>query len=166
MKTLARLYDLIILGLAALAGAGFAAITVAIAVDVVLRNFGMRPFQPTSALVEYSLLFATIAAGPWLVRQGGHVAVDSFAAMLPGGLRRFVGQAVMAMSVLLLGLLSWRAALGAVDAAQFGSTDMRSINIPYWIAYAMLSLGFGLMATEVIRLRLTGQTAFSSNANH
>ena len=166
MKNLIRLYDMIILGLAALAGAGFAAMTVAIVIDVGLRNFGMRPWQPTSALVEYSLLFAAMAAGPWLIREGGHVAVDSFANMLPRPARRIVGQLVMLLSVAVLGLLSWRAALGALDAAEFGSTDMRSINIPFWIAYAMLSAGFGLMATEVIRLRLIGKTSYSSNASH
>ena len=166
MKALIHLYDKIILGLAALAGAGFAAVTLAIVVDVVLRNFGMRPFQATSALVEYSLLFAAMAAGPWLIREGGHVVVDSFVGMAPHRLQRVLGQCAMLLSIAVLALLSWRAALGAVDAIKFGSTDMRSINIPYWIAYTMLSIGFGLMATEVLRLRLIGKTAFSSNVNH
>jgi C4-dicarboxylate transporter DctQ subunit len=158
MKSLIRLYDAIIIGLAALAGAGFTAITIAIVVDVSLRNFGMRPFQATSALVEYSLLFAAMAAGPWLVRRGEHVAIGSFVGMLPYRLQNLVGQLVMLLTVAVLGLLCFRAALGAVEAAQFGSTDMRSINIPTWIPYTMLSLGFGLMATEVIRLKLIGRT--------
>lgn len=152
---LARLYDRLIIALAALGAASLAFMTLAIALDVILRNTGFRPFQATSAVVEYLLLFATMAGSPWLVRIGGHIAIVSFVDRLPGGLRRLVGQLVAILSMVALGLLAWRAA--AVGWQTIGTVDMRSINIPSWVLYSMLSAGFGLTATEFLRLLLRGE---------
>jgi len=151
----ARLYDRLIFALAVLGAASLAFMTLAIALDVILRNAGFRPFQATSAIVEYLLLFATMAGSPWLVRIGGHIAIVSFVERLPGRLRRLVGQLVAILSIIALGLLAWRAA--AVGWQMVGTMDMRSINIPGWVLYSMLSVGFGLMTAEFLRLLLRGE---------
>ena len=48
--------------------------------------------------------------------------------------------------------LGWRAAMLAADAISRGAVDIRSINIPGWVAYALLSAGLILCATEFLRL--------------
>ena len=125
--------------------------------DVVLRNLGLHSIQALSALVEYSLLFTTMAVAPYLVRTHGHVAVQSFVEAMPPTLRVAVSRFGLALSVALLALLSWRAAVIAVEVTQGGSIDMRSINIPGWVLYMMLSVGFGLMAIEFLILLLRGE---------
>ena len=84
---LARFYDRVITGLAVTGGISLVIITIAIIIDVVLRNTGFRPSQSTSALVEYVMLYSTMAAAPWLVRKNGHVAITSFIERLPQRLR-------------------------------------------------------------------------------
>ena len=163
---LARAYDRFIVALAALGGASLVFITLMIVVDVVLRNTGFRPFQSTSAVVEYVMMFSTMAAAPWLVRTGGHVAITSFVAMLPEGLRRAVGMLVLVISVVALGLLAWRSGAVGLQMMAQGSVDMRSINIPAWVLYAMLAVGFGLMAVEFLRIMLRGETYSGSRASH
>jgi TRAP-type C4-dicarboxylate transport system permease small subunit len=147
-----KFYDNAVLGLAALAGASTAFMTIAIIVDVILRNLGFHPFQWTSAVVEYLLLFIAMGAGPWLLRVGGHVAISSFVDKLPPGPGLFVKRMVIVVSAFVLGWLAWRAA--AIGAHEFSitSTDIRSINIPGWVAYAMLAAGFALMGIETLRL--------------
>ena len=152
---LIRLYDRLIIGLAVLGALSLAFITFAIVIDVVLRNVGLRPFQATSAIVEYVLLFSTMAGAPWLVRIGGHIAIMSFVEALPRGVRRVVGTLAVVVSMVALALLCWRSA--AVGIQMAGTIDMRSINIPTWVLYSMLSVGFGLMATEFLRLVLRGE---------
>lgn len=152
---LIRLYDRLIIGLAVLGALSLAFITFAIVIDVVLRNTGFRPFQATSAIVEYVLLFSTMAGAPWLVRIGGHIAIMSFVEALPSGARRLMGLLAAIVSMIALGLLCWRSA--AVGIQMAGTIDMRSINIPSWVLYSMLSGGFGLMATEFLRLLLRGE---------
>lgn len=152
---LTRLYDRLIIGLAVLGALSLAFITFAIVIDVVLRNIGLRPFQATSAIVEYVLLFSTMAGAPWLVRIGAHIAIMSFVEALPRGIRRVVGTAAVVISMVALALLCWRSAAVGIQMAD--TIDMRSINIPTWVLYSMLSVGFGLMATEFLRLLLRGE---------
>ena len=112
----ARTYDRLIEGLAVVAATSLFLMTFLIAADVVLRNTGFRPIQATSALIEYALMFATMAGAPWLVRRHGHIAITSFVNHLPERLRRAVGLLVLVACVLILALLAWRA--GAIGIEQ------------------------------------------------
>lgn len=166
MRQILRAYDALIVGLAILAGTVYGLATVGIILDVVMRNTGLRPFRGTSALVEYALLLATMAAGPWLVRQGAHVAVNSFVELMPRRLQRAVTVSMMLLSIAVLLLLCWRAILNAMDEIAFGGVDMRAINIPGWVAYALLAGGFALMASEVLRLLVRGETTMGGTQSH
>lgn len=152
-----KFYNGAIMLLVILGAASLALMTVGIIGDVVLRNLGLHSIQALSALVEYCLLFSTMAVAPYLVRTHGHVAVQSFVETMPSALRNVVSQIGLVLSVALLALLSWRAAVIAVEVSQGGSIDMRSINIPGWVLYMMLSVGFGLMAIEFLILLLRGE---------
>jgi C4-dicarboxylate transporter, DctQ subunit len=46
------------------------------------------------------------------------------------------------------------------------SVDMRSINIPSWVLYLMLSGGFGLMTLEFCRMLFRGDIYTGSEATH
>lgn len=164
--TILRLYDRFVIGLAVLAAASLGLVIFAIAADVILRNLGLRPWQATSALVEYTLLFSTMAGAPWLVRRHGHVAITSFVELLPRAPRRLVGMLVLALSAATLALLCWRAAAVGLDMVERGSVDIRSIGIPSWVLYAMLSGGFGLMAAEFLRLLLRGEIYSGGKGGH
>lgn len=163
---LAKLYDRLIVGLAILGAVSLVAITALIIADVILRNTGFRPFQSTSALVEYVMLFATMSAAPWLVRENGHVAIGSFVARLPEGSRLAVGRVVLVVSILALMLLTWRAVAVGLDMIATRSVDMRSINIPAWVLYAMLAGGFFLMAIEFLRILLRGEVYAGASGGH
>ncbi|WP_018701123.1 TRAP transporter small permease [Amorphus coralli] len=152
MRPLARAYDFLIIGFAVCGAAALAVSTVLIVVDVVLRNLGLPPVQAASALVEYAMLAATAAGSPWLVRRKGHVAVDSLIEQLPRPVYRAFVVGGMLLSIFVCTFLGWRAAMLAADAIARGATDIRSIDIPGWVAYALLSVGLVLCATEFLRL--------------
>lgn len=163
---LLRLYDRVIVGLAVTGAVTLVAITIAIIIDVVLRNTGFRPSQSTSALVEYVMLYSTMAAAPWLVRKNGHVAISSFVETMPRTIRVLTGRVVLVLCIIVLALLSWRSAAVGLQMLATGSVDMRSINIPSWVLYAMLSGGFGLMTLEFLRMLLRGETYDGDEASH
>lgn len=163
---LLRLYDRIIIGLAATGALSLAVITVAIIIDVVLRNAGFRPSQSTSALVEYVMLYSTMAAAPWLVRVNGHVAISSFIQAMPQKFHRVTGRAVLVLCIVVLALLSLRSGAVGLQMLAAGSVDMRSINIPSWVLYAMLSGGFGLTMLEFLRMLLRGETYNGGEVTH
>jgi C4-dicarboxylate transporter, DctQ subunit len=163
---LVRLYDRMIVALAVTGGISLVAITIAIIIDVVLRNTGFRPSQSTSALVEYVMLYSTMAAAPWLVRKNGHVAITSFIERLPGASRLIAGRAVLVLCIVMLALLSWRSGAVGLQMLEARSVDMRSINIPSWVLYLMLSGGFGLMTLEFCRMLFRGDIYTGSEATH
>jgi len=163
---LLRLYDRIIAGLAITGAVSLVLITIAIIIDVILRNTGFRPSQSTSALVEYVMLYSTMAAAPWLVRKNAHVAITSFVQPLPPMIRLTAGRAVLILCIIVLGVLSWRSAAVGLEMLASGSVDMRSINIPSWVLYAMLSGGFGTMSLEFLCMLLRGETYTGSEASH
>lgn len=166
MSRLLALYDGLIRGLAAVAALTIALMVVGIVVDVVLRNLGMAPVQATSALIEYGLLFATMAGAPWLVRERGHVAIRALVGRLPPALGGAIDRAALFFCIAVLLVLSWRAIAVALQAVARGAMDIRSIALPGWILPAMLAVGFALMATEFLRLALRGERYDASNAQH
>ncbi|MBK0328934.1 TRAP transporter small permease [Rhodobacteraceae bacterium F11138] len=163
---LPRLYDRLISGLAVLGAIALAATVFAIAIDVLLRNVGLRPIQATSALIEYALLFATMAGAPWLVRERGHIAITSFVDILPNAVRAVANRLMVSVCIAILALLSWRAAAVMIEVIESGAVDIRSIALPSWILYAMLCGGFGLMAAEFLRILLRGETYSGDDAVH
>lgn len=161
-----KIYDRFITGLAALGALSLAGLTCAIVLDVILRNTGHRPFQSTSALSEYAMMFSTMCAAPWLVREQGHVAISAFASKLPGAARRVAGVAIQAIAVVTLGVLGWRAGVQGWDRMLSGALDMRSISIPSWVLYAMLCGGFSLTAIEFLRQILRGELYTGGSGGH
>ncbi|WP_422367458.1 TRAP transporter small permease [Pelagibius sp.] len=160
-----RLYDTMIRGLAVTGAASLGFITLLIAYGVASRNLALPALRWSSAVVEYMLLFSTMLAGPWLVRNGGHVAVTAIVDLLPAGLRTIAARAVLIVSAATLFLLSVVAGQLTLEQFASGSTDIRSVPLPGWILYAMLTLGFLLMATEFLRLLIRGET-YSGEGGH
>ena len=156
MTALIRTYDGFVLALAVAGAAALGLSALLIVVDVVLRNLGLPPIQAASALVEYAMLAATVGGAPWLVRRGGHVAVDSFVAALPPRTHRWVVRGGLVFSLGICAFLAWRAAVLALEAVALNDVDIRSIDVPGWVAYLLLAVGLGLCATEFLRLLIVG----------
>lgn len=154
---LKKLYDGALKCLVFLGAACLVFITVAIIGDVATRNLGFRSIQAVSALIEYGLLFSTMAIAPYLVRTNGHVAIQSFVEKMPKPMQGAVSRFSLMLSVLVLALVSWRAAAVALEVTRSGAVDMRSVNFPGWVLYGMLSVGLGLMAVEFLILLMRGE---------
>ncbi|MDO5604048.1 MAG: TRAP transporter small permease [Paracoccus sp. (in: a-proteobacteria)] len=152
-----KTYDLLIFGLAGLALMSIVAMAALILGDVSMRYAGIGSIRASSTLIEYALLFSTMMGAPWLVRRRGHITVTSLVDMLPAGGRRGAGLVALAVSIITLGILGWRAAVVAHQKWMQGGMDIRSIAVPDWVSYAILAAGFLLMATECIRLVLRGE---------
>ena len=128
-----------------------------IVVDVTLRNLDLRPPQAISALTEYALLYATMAAAPWLVRTGGHVTIhtltDCFSQGVQTALRRFI----LIASIFLCLILAIAAFGMTIESFRRGDIDVRSIDLPRWLLFAPFAFGFSLLAAEFLRLLVLGR---------
>lgn len=154
--SLLRLYDRLIAGLAGLAGIALFAIAAMIVVDVTMRALGLHPPQAISALTEYALLYVTMAAAPWLARSGGHVTIQTLTGRLPPNFETGLRRIILIAAVLLCLLLAFAAFGMVAESFGRGDLDVRSIDLPRWLLFLPLAIGFLLLAAEFFRLLIVG----------
>ena len=159
-------YDRCVIWLAACGAASLAAITALIIYDVLSRNLGLPPLRATSAIVEYALLFSTMAAAPWLVRINGHVSLSSIIGLTPRVVQRIANRAVVIAAGLATAILAGVSGRIAFHQWQAGTVDIRSVDLPGWLLYAFMAAGFALMATEFLRMLLRGEAYTGDGGEH
>ena len=148
MRMLIRLYDRLIVALAAVAGAMLACVFVMIVYDVSVRTLGYQPPAHTSALSEYAMLYMTLLAAPWVLRNKGHVFVEFLATGLPGGARLLLRRSIHVLCILICLGMAYYGAVAADDYWTRGEQDIRSIVIAKWVIYAPMPVAFSLCAIE------------------
>lgn len=151
MRVVARLYDAVIVALAAVAGAILVASFALIIYDVVLRNMLISPPAFSVPSIEYGLLYITMLAGPWLVRTRGHVVVEILRQSLPPGYKRMLEKFVYVLCIVVCAVLAWASVDLTIDAYLTGEDDPRAINIPHTLRYGPMVISFVLMGTEFCR---------------
>ena len=151
MRLAVRLYDRLIAVLAAVAGAMLAGVFVMIVYDVTVRALGYQPPAHTSALSEYAMLYMTLLAAPWVLRNKGHVFVEFLAGALPRTVRRVLRRGIYTLCIVVCLGLAYYGLLAALDYWERGELDIKSIVIAKWAYYAPLPIGFFLCAVEFAR---------------
>lgn len=154
MATVAALYRRLLEALAVVAGVMLAATAVAIVLDVLMRNLGLQPPAHTLTLTEYGLLYLTMLAAPWLVREKGHVYVELVTAALRPRARFWLTRVVYALCVLTCAVIFWFGLDVALTHYQREVIDVRSFDMPRWLLTVSIPLSFGLMTIEFARFLL------------
>jgi TRAP-type C4-dicarboxylate transport system permease small subunit len=154
MVGLAALYWRLLQALAVIAGVMLAAMAFAIVLDVVLRNLGLQPPAHTLTLTEYGLLYLTMLAAPWLVREKGHVHIELVTAALSPRVRFWLTRVVYAVCVLTCAVIFWFGLEVTLAHYQRHVIDVRSFDMPRWLLSASIPLSFGLMTIEFARFLL------------
>ncbi|MEK9683197.1 MAG: TRAP transporter small permease subunit [Rhodospirillaceae bacterium] len=119
-----------------------------ITIDVTIRLSGNNPPLFTSTVVEYALLYMTMLAAPWLVRERGHVVIEALVAALPSSIRLPLAKIVYiacAGMAFLSAYLCWGI---FVDYWIGGELDVRGVDMPYWSQFLPLPICFGLVGLE------------------
>ncbi len=158
------LYDRLISGLAAFAAVLVMAVAALIVADVTLRSLGFEPPAATVALTEYALLYFTMSAAPWLVRQRGHVAVRVLFDRLPGGVRRTWEYAIYALCAVIAFAIALIAGALLVESWALGDVEQRSIDVSRWLLFLPLTVGFAGVGLEFLRYPLTRTSFYADDA--
>ncbi len=161
---LSRVWDGLVNGLVFLACALIAADCLLIVVDVALRNLKMQPPAYTVALTEYSLLYMTMAAAPWLVRERAWIVVEVLYRRAPLSVRPALDRAIFSLCAAVSGIVAVLACILAVEGALRGEVEMRSLDMPRWALFAPVALGFAMMGVEFARCLLRGDSMSEADA--
>lgn len=153
MRGLSKLYDGLLASLAALSAGAFGALAFVVVYEVMMRWLGWRPPGWPVAVSEFTLLYATVFAAPWVLRRSGHVQVTTLLVFLPPRMRLALGRAVSLLGAVVCATVAWyalRVTLGAQGL------EIRSFAMPKWLVYAPLGPGFLLLAVEFARHMVRG----------
>jgi TRAP-type C4-dicarboxylate transport system permease small subunit len=154
MAIVAALYRRLLEALAVVAGVMLGAMACAIVLDVLMRNLGLQPPAHTLTLTEYGLLYLTMLAAPWLVREKGHVYIELVTAALSPRARFRLTRVVYGLCVLTCAVIFWFGLEVTISHYQRHVIDVRSFDMPRWLLTASIPLSFGLMAVEFGRFLL------------
>lgn len=160
IRALLRAHTAAIDLLALAAEIGVALIFVGIVYDVAARNLDFPSVVWVGAAVEYALYGITLLIAPKLVRDKGHIAVQSAVNTLPSRGRRIVGTVVLLICFTLCLVIAYYASAMAIDSHRRGEFDVRAFDMPRWLLFAWLAAGFLLTAVEFLRLLLRREAIF------
>jgi C4-dicarboxylate transporter, DctQ subunit len=136
-----------------LAALAFGAVAFIIAYEVTARWLGFRPPVWPQAISEYTMLYATLFGAPWILRRAEHVQVTTLVAMFPRRVRGPLSRAMSALGMVVCLVVAWYALQVTLNAQ---GLEIRSFEMPRWVVYAPLPLGFLLLAGEFFRHALGG----------
>ena len=130
-------------------------LVVLVVADVTVRTLGLRPLSWASSTAEYILLYAAFLPMPYLVRHRGHVFVEFLRAPMSQKVKRTVERLVYVVCIVICAYLGWVATKSGWAAWQEGSYETRTYDMPKWLVYLPMALGFWLATLEWLRF-LTG----------
>ena len=92
-------------------------------------------------LSEYTLVWITFLAAPWVLLQDRHVRIEILVDVLPRGVQRALGVAVSLVAIATCAVLAWRTGIAAIDYYQNDIMMARIWRIPRIFPYIIVPLG-------------------------
>lgn len=139
--TLYRAFERVAAGLAALAAFLILAMSVWITYDVLTRYFLAAASPWAFDLSEYSLVWITFLAAPWVLLQDRHVRIEILVDLLPVRLQRILGVLVCLIAMAACAILTWRTGLAAIEYFERNVMMARIWRIPRFWPYGAIPLG-------------------------
>lgn len=164
MRLIARYYLRLLQALAAIAGGVMFLMGLMIVYDVVVRNLGFQPPPHTLTITEYALLYVTMLAAPWLVREKGHVYIELVTAAVKPRVRWAMAKLVYLLCVMVCLILFYYALDVTLVELGRGEVDIRSFDMPRWLLILCMPIGFLLMAIEFARFLVGIDTMHTGEA--
>ena len=152
MRRLARVYDAAVVASAVVAGALIVLIFAVIFIDVTVHALGLQPPIWAASAVEYAMLYLTMLAAPWLVRKKAHIVIDVVRDQVSEAAQRSLEYIVYVIAIVACLIFTYYGAELTVATYQRGELDIRSFDVPRWLLYAPMPVGFLLLGIEFARL--------------
>jgi len=124
-------------------GAVFTALTMLSLYSVVMRNLAGSPIMGDWELVQIGCAVAIAACFPLCQMRNGHIIVDFFTLRAGAATRKRLDGVGASVLAVMMALLAWRTAVGAIDARANNETSML-MELPTWIGYGLMVPSFAL----------------------
>jgi len=154
MRRLTALYDRLIDALAFLSALALGAMAVWVSYEVIARKLFRAPTIWAVDLSEYTLVWTTFLAAPWVLRRGGHVTVDLVVNALPAAVRLLLDRTMSALGAMICAVYAWNTAASVVEFYERSLIIRRLWEMPQYIPYLAIPIGTALLVVEFVRRAL------------
>ena len=166
LALLMRSFELFVTALAWLASAIFVLAGIMLTFEVIARYFFTAPTIWAAELSQICLIWGTLIAMAWCLRERRHVRIDALTARL-SPLGRLVAEiAAMVTVAAFSGIVVWYGWEIFWDSFQRGRTTGSMLDLPTWISELAVPFGFSVLfiqalieVTRVARGELTAGNA-------
>ena len=144
-------FDFIIEGLAYLAGIIVLAITLAVTASALVRYLGFRAPIWTLQYTEYGLLWFTFLGAAWLLREEGHIRIDTVITRLHAKTRRKVEIIDDILGFIVSITIFWFGTLHTIDLYQRGIMEVKGVIVPKFPFFLIIPLGGLALSIQFVR---------------
>lgn len=131
-------------------GIALFATVVILFINIVLRYLFKSGTSWSEELIKYLMIWTTFIGASICVRKGDHVSIDLFVGCISQRARKAAELAVYFVSLLFTAAMAYygvRTVLFTINTAQVSP----ALQIPMWIPYLAIPLGFMLMSLRLIQ---------------
>lgn len=144
-------FDFVIEILAYLAGIIILVITFAVTGSALVRYLGFRAPMGTLQYTEYGLLWFTFLGAAWLLREEGHIKIDTVISRLYAKTRRKVEIIDDILGFIVSATIFWFGTLHTVDLYQRGIMEVKGVIVPKFPFFLIIPLGGLALAIQFVR---------------
>jgi len=131
------------------------------ALQIVMRGVFNVPMSGAEELARYFLIALTLMGAAQVTREGGQIRMQEFQALLPAGLRFVLQVFIELCAVVMFGLM---AVAAAVSISQNLNNQTATLEMPYWLFMAPMTIGMTLLTLESLALlRRTWRQGYADN---
>ncbi|UCE56633.1 MAG: TRAP transporter small permease [Desulfobacterales bacterium] len=134
-------FDFIIESLAYLAGIIIFAIAVIVTLTAVVRYLGLRTPIWVHQWTEYGLLWFTFLGAAWLLREGGHIRIDTLISRLNQNRFRKVEIMDDILGFIVSAIIFCFGALHSIDLYQRGIMEVKGTTVPKFPLFLIIPIG-------------------------
>ena len=143
-------YARLVTGLAWLASALFVLAGAMLTYEVVARYFFTAPTRWAAELSQYCLIWGSLVAMAWVLRERRHIAVSAGLALMGPGARKAADLASLAVVLALSVTVAWYGFDIFHESFARGRTTGSLMNLPLWIVELAVPVGFALLAVQCV----------------
>ncbi len=151
LRRLNASYDRLIEALALLAALSIGCMCVWVTYEVVMRYLFTRPTIWAVDLSEYTLLWSTFLAAPWVLKREGHVTIDLLVNALGPTSRQRLGIVVSLIGAAICAIFAWSTAFSVIEYYQRELIIRHLWEIKQYIPYIAIPVGGTLLTIEFLR---------------
>jgi TRAP-type C4-dicarboxylate transport system permease small subunit len=134
-------FDYIIEFLTYVAGVIIVVITFSVSCAAVVRYLGFRPPIWTLQFTEYALLWIPFLGAAWLLREGGHIRIDTIITRLHPKSRHKVEIIDDILGFIVSAIIFWFGSLHTIDLYQRGIMEVKGTIVPKSPIFIIIPLG-------------------------